>query len=110
MTQTFPETIPLGIRRILNVSPSATIVCPALAPPWKRHTTSDCCASRSTILPLPSSPHCAPTMTVEGTRHSVPERGDGRRDECRSEERRVGKGSRQKRGQVRRNGGVRDIH
>src|SRR5438270_10184639 len=25
------------------------------------------CASRSTILPLPSSPHCAPTMTVAGT-------------------------------------------
>jgi hypothetical protein len=26
-------------------------------------------ASRSTILPLPSSPHCAPTMTVAGTRN-----------------------------------------
>src|SRR3954469_7161586 len=28
---------------------------------------SESCASRSTILPLPSSPHCAPTMTVAGT-------------------------------------------
>src|SRR6478735_3119100 len=28
---------------------------------------SDSCASRSTILPLPSSPHCAPTTTVAGT-------------------------------------------
>src|SRR5262245_23623880 len=28
---------------------------------------SECWASRSTILPFPSSPHCAPTMTVAGT-------------------------------------------
>src|SRR3981189_3736830 len=28
---------------------------------------SESCASRSTIFPLPSSPHCAPTMTVAGT-------------------------------------------
>src|SRR5215210_779131 len=28
---------------------------------------SELCASRSTILPFPSSPHCAPTTTVEGT-------------------------------------------
>src|SRR5712691_8729567 len=32
---------------------------------------SESCASRSTILPLPSSPHCAPTMTVAGTRSSL---------------------------------------
>src|SRR5437870_3764342 len=36
---------------------------------------SDCCASRSTIFPLPSSPHCAPTTTVAGTFCSVPDRG-----------------------------------
>src|SRR3954470_5623882 len=32
---------------------------------------SESCASRSTILPLPSSPHCAPTMTVAGTNRSL---------------------------------------
>src|SRR5712691_10700298 len=32
---------------------------------------SESCASRSTILPLPSSPHCAPTMTVAGTAVSL---------------------------------------
>ncbi len=43
-----------------------TIVCPALLPPWKRTTASPCSASRSVILPLPSSPHWAPTMTIPG--------------------------------------------
>src|SRR3954454_6005178 len=66
-----PATIPDGIWRILYVSPSTTIVCPAFGPPWYRQTRSECCASRSTILPLPSSPHCAPTITVAGTRRSV---------------------------------------
>src|SRR5919108_3824871 len=32
---------------------------------------SESCASRSTILPFPSSPHCAPTMTVAGTAFSA---------------------------------------
>src|SRR3982750_3549305 len=35
---------------------------------------SDSWASRSTIFPLPSSPHCAPTTTVEGTLRSLPDR------------------------------------
>lgn len=35
-----------------------------LAPTWHRHTMSDSVASRSTTLPLPSSPHCAPNTTV----------------------------------------------
>src|SRR5438552_5940936 len=39
----------------------------------RRHTRSECSASRSTILPLPSSPHCAPTITVAGTAGSVPD-------------------------------------
>ena len=43
-----------------------TIVWPALLPPWKRTTASPCSASRSVILPLPSSPHWAPTMTIPG--------------------------------------------
>src|SRR4051794_5410516 len=45
-------------------SPSRTMVCPALLPPWKRITRSACSASRSVILPLPSSPHWAPTITM----------------------------------------------
>src|SRR3954469_8560887 len=49
-----------------HVSPSRTIVCPALLPPWKRTTSSACSASRSTTLPFPSSPHWAPTMTSPG--------------------------------------------
>src|SRR6187551_2958587 len=44
---------------------------------------SESCASRSTILPLPSSPHCAPTMTVAGTSWSLPEL-DGKHAERRS--------------------------
>ena len=39
---------------------------PALLPPWKRTTASPCSASRSVILPLPSSPHWAPTITIPG--------------------------------------------
>src|SRR3954447_10888642 len=42
------------------------IVWPALLPPWKRTTTSACSARRSMTLPLPSSPHWAPTITVPG--------------------------------------------
>src|SRR4051794_38786671 len=32
---------------------------------------SERCARRSTILPFPSSPHCAPTTTVAGTNRSL---------------------------------------
>src|SRR6476620_8225871 len=41
-----------------------TSVWPALWPPWKRTTTSARSESQSTILPLPSSPHWAPTTTT----------------------------------------------
>src|SRR6478609_6577501 len=44
--------------------PSITSVWPALWPPWKRTTTSARSESQSTILPLPSSPHCAPTTAT----------------------------------------------
>src|SRR5262245_41534648 len=37
-----------------------TSVWPALWPPWNRTTTSARSDSQSTILPLPSSPHCEP--------------------------------------------------
>src|SRR3712207_1583949 len=50
----------------LNSSPLRTIVWPALLPPWKRMTASARSASRSTTLPLPSSPHWAPTTTMPG--------------------------------------------
>src|SRR5215210_6297027 len=65
-TLVLPERIPDGRWRNLNVSPWAMTVWPAFGPPWYRQTRSDSCASRSTILPLPSSPHCAPTITVAG--------------------------------------------
>src|SRR3954453_14970324 len=55
--------MPDGIRWNFHFSPSRTIVWPALLPPWKRMTRSAFSASRSVTLPLPSSPHWAPTMT-----------------------------------------------
>src|SRR6476660_3126822 len=58
--------IPEGIRWNLNSSPSRTIVWPALLPPWKRTIASARSASRSVTLPLPSSPHWAPTITSPG--------------------------------------------
>ena len=48
------------------VSPT-TIVWPALLPPWKRTAQVDCSASWSMALPLPSSPHWAPSTTLAGT-------------------------------------------
>ena len=47
-----------------------TSVWPALWPPWKRTTTSARSDSQSTILPLPSSPHCEPTTTTLAMRQS----------------------------------------
>src|ERR1700719_4558173 len=41
-----------------------TSVWPALWPPWKRTTTSARSDSQSTTLPLPSSPHWAPTTAT----------------------------------------------
>src|ERR1700753_3542851 len=68
ITQALSEwRIPDGIRWNLNSSPSRTIVWPALLPPWKRTIVVARSASRSVILPLPSSPHWAPTMTTPGT-------------------------------------------
>src|SRR6476469_1990488 len=58
--------MPEGIRWNLTSSSPRTIVWPALLPPWKRTIASAGSASRSTTLPLPSSPHWAPTMTIPG--------------------------------------------
>src|SRR5580658_4081458 len=41
-----------------------TRVWPALWPPWNRTTISARSDSQSTILPLPSSPHWAPTTAT----------------------------------------------
>src|ERR1700710_1964666 len=68
MTHVLSEwRIPEGIRWKANFSPPRTIVWPALLPPWKRTIVVARSASRSVILPLPSSPHWAPTMTTPGT-------------------------------------------
>src|ERR1700761_8220221 len=68
ITEVFSECrIPEGIRWNLYSVPSWTIVCPALLPPWKRTMVVARSASRSVILPFPSSPHWAPTMTTPGT-------------------------------------------
>src|ERR1700736_68770 len=45
-----------------------TRVWPALWPPWKRTTMSARSDSQSTILPLPSSPHCDPTTPTFPTK------------------------------------------
>src|SRR5205085_8930703 len=65
MKQRFPGwSTPLGTRCRTVLVPPTTRVCPALAPPWKRTTTSAQEVKRSTIFPFPSSPHCAPTITT----------------------------------------------
>src|SRR5438067_3942949 len=67
ITHSLPRCrIPDGIRWSFQVLPLRTIVCPALLPPWKRTTASARSASRSVILPFPSSPHWAPTITSPG--------------------------------------------
>src|ERR1700687_3967959 len=58
--------MPEGIVWSTNFSRPTTTVWPALLPPWTRTTTSKCGAITSTTLPLPSSPHWAPTITMLG--------------------------------------------
>src|SRR6516164_730210 len=53
-----------AIRLRTVVSPFTTSVWPALCPPCQRTTMSARAASRSTTLPLPSSPHWVPMMAV----------------------------------------------
>src|SRR5450432_2774520 len=60
----FLRRMPDGMRcRTYFLGPRKT-VCPALLPPCVRTTTSACSVSTSMILPLPSSPHWAPTKIV----------------------------------------------
>src|SRR5712671_1253602 len=64
------RTTPEGSRLSLySVFPTRR-VWPALWPPWKRTTTSARSDSQSTILPLPSSPHWAPTTATLAIRVS----------------------------------------
>src|ERR1700730_13132411 len=62
--------MPLGSSWNLNSPSSVTTVWPALLPPWLRIAMSARSASRSMILPLPSSPHIPPTtmMTIAEAR------------------------------------------
>src|SRR4051812_8766610 len=64
MIDSLPRTTPEGSKLNLYSTFPTTSVCPALWPPWKRTTTSARSDSQSTILPLPSSPHCAPTTAT----------------------------------------------
>ena len=65
ITQIFPRRrIPDGIRCRMYLTPRWMTVCPALLPPWLRTTMSALAVSTSMILPLPSSPHCAPIKIV----------------------------------------------
>src|SRR5689334_24923043 len=58
--------MPEGIVCSTYFSRPTTTVWPALLPPEKRTTTFTCGVMTSTTLPLPSSPHCAPTTTMLG--------------------------------------------
>src|ERR1700743_326361 len=55
--------MPEGMRDSTVFLPPITSVWPALWPPWKRTTACTWSVSRSTTLPLPSSPPCKPMMT-----------------------------------------------
>src|SRR4030042_1199722 len=57
--------MPEGMRWKSDFSPLTTRVCPALFPPVGRTIVSENSEFMSTIFPLPSSPHWAPsTMTL----------------------------------------------
>src|SRR5690349_7861311 len=61
---TFSRRMPEGMRCSTVFLPPITSVWPALWPPWKRTTPCARSVSQSTILPLPSSPHCVPITTT----------------------------------------------
>src|SRR5256714_7278269 len=56
--------IPEGMSDRMVLRAPMTSVWPALCPPWKRATAAARSVSRSTTLPLPSSPHWVPMMTT----------------------------------------------
>src|SRR5260370_12555821 len=74
--------MPEGMRCSTVFLPAMTSVCPALCPPWKRTTPCARSVSQSTILPLPSSPHCVPMTTTFRALMILywpPDKGGGRR-------------------------------
>ena len=71
--RTCSRRMPDGISDSTVLCPPMTSVWPALWPPWKRATAAARSVSRSTTLPLPSSPHCVPmTMTNFPTPAAAP--------------------------------------
>src|SRR6202140_2123265 len=62
--RTCSRRIPEGMSDRMVLRPSMTSVWPALCPPWKRAPAAARSVSRSTTLPLPSSPHWVPMMTT----------------------------------------------
>src|SRR6185437_1599656 len=56
--------MPEGIRWSTYFLSPVMTVWPALFPPWERTTMSAVSVRKSIILPLPSSPHWAPTRIV----------------------------------------------
>ncbi len=61
--------MPDGRRCNAYFSDPTTIVWPALLPPLNLTTASTRLPSRSVALPLPSSPHWAPSRTIAGMTH-----------------------------------------
>src|SRR6185312_11099588 len=72
------RTTPDGKRLSRYSTLPITSVWPALWPPWKRPTTSARCDSQSTILPLPSSPHWAPSTATLAMSEPSPRRATSR--------------------------------
>ena len=72
--ETFPEiNTPLGQARILKVV-ADDVGLPGMGLPLVTADHIVTAAKQVDDLPLPSSPHCAPTTTVAGTYDSLPER------------------------------------
>ena len=82
--RTCSRRMPEGISDRMVFLPPMTSVWPALCPPWKRATAAARSVSRSTTLPLPSSPHWVPMMMTNfpTMTPSAPGRGSRRRPAC----------------------------
>src|SRR5438876_158654 len=92
MTQRQPGwRMPDGIVCKTYFSRPTTTVWPALLPPANRATTFTCGVRRSTIFPLPSSPHCVPTTTMLGIAHA-PEEACRLREDLRHRQNALGAG------------------
>ena len=70
--RTCSRRMPEGMSDRMVFLPPMTSVWPALWPPWKRATAAARSVSRSTTLPLPSSPHWVPMMMTNLPTHDPP--------------------------------------